>query len=193
MQREKEFKLLTIMQGTDLKVLCFEYIIHKLVLWYKELCPSEKSPVQNFTRLKAQKLLFFVASVKATENDSALLDVFDNFYAMQYGPVEIDVYSLMVLNGLTMYHFKERYTEKKNSDCSIFDDIPQETRNLLDDSIEELRKKNSKIVSLTASQLIDISHKWTSWNVAIACAEIFGKKRWKMSTENIAKDRKIYE
>ena len=181
------------MQGTDLKVLCFEYIIHKLVLWYKEICPLETAPVQTFTRLKTQKLLFFVASAKATENSNALLDVFDNFYAMQYGPVEIDIYSLMVLNGLSIYRFKERNTEIKNSDISLFSKIPKDKQILIDESIEELKKRNSKIVSLNASQLIDISHKWASWNAAITCAEIFGKKRWKMSTENIAKDRKIYE
>ena len=181
------------MQGTDLKVLCFEYIIHKLVLWYKEICPFENVPVQHFTRLKAQKLLFFVASAKATENSNALLDIFDNFYAMQYGPVEIDVYSQMVLNGMNIYRFKERNTEIKNDDISIFSKLPQDKRNLIDDSIIELRNRNSRMVSLSASQLIDISHKWTSWNVAITCAEIFGKKRWKMSIENIAKDRKIYE
>ncbi len=181
------------MQSTELKVLCFEYIIHKLVLWYKEICPSDEFPVRNFTRLKAQKLLFFVASVKATENSKALLDIFDNFYAMQYGPVEIDVYGQMVLDGMTMYRFKERNTEVINSDSAIFNAISQKTRNLLDDSIKELRKKNPKIVSLTASQLIGISHKWTCWNVAISCAEILGKKRWKMTTENIAKDGKIYE
>ena len=167
--------------------------MHKLVLWYKEICPSVDVPVQAFTRLKAQKLLFFVATSKATENDSSLLDVFDNFYAMQYGPVEIDIYSLMVLDGMTMYRFKERDTEIKNNDNSIFGSIPLNKRILIDESIEELKKRNSKIVALSASQLIDISHKWASWNAAIACAEMLGKKRWKMSTKNIAKDRKIYE
>lgn len=45
-----------------------------------------------FPKLTAMKLLFLAAAPKKDGGDD-LLDIFDNFYAMPYGPVESDVYN----------------------------------------------------------------------------------------------------
>lgn len=75
----------------DYKIFCFEYMLFQLMEWYRDLRPSQ-NPLNSFTRLKSLKLLFFVATVEASESNEGLLSIFDNFYAMGNGPVESDVY-----------------------------------------------------------------------------------------------------
>jgi len=66
------------------KILIFEYIIFKLAEWEKTIQPNITHPEFSFGKLKALKLLFFVASVNATRTEHKLLDIFNRFYAMTY-------------------------------------------------------------------------------------------------------------
>ena len=68
------------MTDLKLKILYFEYIIHLLLQWHKEIY-SNVNPIASFTRLKSLKLLFLVSSVNATQDNNGLLDIFDKFYA----------------------------------------------------------------------------------------------------------------
>ena len=65
-----------------------------------------------FPKLTAMKLLFLAAAPKEEGGDD-LLDIFDNFYAMPYGPIEIDVYNAIQGNKLPSYTVNYRHIERK--------------------------------------------------------------------------------
>lgn len=85
------------------KLIAFEYILNQLI--EKGVKGDSKVFQSSFTRLKALKLLFLVASIK-NQYGKDLLDVFDNFYALPNGPVESDVYNSITADTLHYYSFK---------------------------------------------------------------------------------------
>ena len=90
----------------DDKILLFEYLVYRLIEWYKDVVSDSHYINKHFSRLTALKLLFFVSTIKDTENGNKdLLDVFNKFYAMQYGPVEIDIYTAIVEGKTKLYTF----------------------------------------------------------------------------------------
>ena len=179
------------MEKERCKILCFEYIIYSLIKWHKELYPQQEH-VELFTRLKSLKLLFLVSAVEASASSEGLLDIFDKFYAMQHGPVESDIYNAMVTSTTCMYDFKERETGIKNGDIQVFSQIPKELKEKIDHSILSLKEKNASIVWYKSFDLVEITHKWESWRVAISIAKIFGKGSELMSTESIKNDLKYF-
>ncbi len=171
------------------KILCFEYILYQLINWYKELRPTDMS-LFSFTRLKALKLLFFVSAIRKDE-DRDLLDVFNNFHAMQHGPVESDIYNAMIEDKLLHYNFKSRFIEVGQVLEYDFQELG-ENCNRITNSINLLRERNEKIVTYTASQLVDLSHKWESWQIAIHMANIFDKGSEPMDCGLIRSNRQYY-
>ena len=173
------------------KVIKFEYILAKLIEWHSSMEPSKKADLSSFTRLKVLKLLFFVAAIKQ-DNGNDLLDIFDNFYAMQHGPVESDIYNSIV-DGLNFFSFKDR---DLSINCSIsedsFDELSEEEKRTISSSISSLRKANSEIVLYTAFQLVNLSHRWESWKTAIAIADILGKGSEKMSIKLIRENEQYF-
>lgn len=176
----------------NIKLICFEYIIYRLLDWYRELRPLDSSYV-SFTRLKILKLLFFVAAIRENKEMQDLLDIFNNFYAMQHGPVESDIYNAMVNSELKYYSFKSRSIEINgciNENC--FDTLDKTIRNRVDISINLLRRQNQDIVTYTASQLVNLSHKWDSWQLAMHMAEVLGKGSEPMDINTIQSNRQYY-
>lgn len=77
------------------KIQAFEYIIIQLLKWYNEgkaLDELDKIP-DDFDKLKVFMLLFYVVQSKVSPDDEGLLSIFDNFVAMPYGSIEMDVYN----------------------------------------------------------------------------------------------------
>lgn len=175
---------------TSIKIKCFEYFISKIISWHNEVTTS--TDISSFTKLKTQKLLFLCSSINATSEDKGLLNIFDQFYAMQLGPVESDIYDAMVSNRFETISFEERsmkiIPEKKIDQSQIKEFIPK-----IDSAISNLKDRNKDIVTYRASDLVDITHKWNSWKCAIAIASILGKRSEKMLIENICKDTKYFE
>ena len=178
-----------------MKTLYFEYIISLLIQWYEEECPGLKgSALSSFTRLKSLKLLFLISAIDATpkKEENGLLDIFDKFYAMQHGPVEGDVYDAMVKNTTQYYEFGGKNTTLKNIDTDFFAAINDDIKNRLEDAVLSLKKKNPKIVTYNPFALVDITHKWTSWQIAYKVAQLVGKGSEKMSSESIKDDNKYF-
>lgn len=71
------------------KIEAFDYMLHLFEEWRDN---HETIKGKPFPKLTAMKLLFLAAAPKKDGGDD-LLDIFDNFYAMPYGPVESDVYN----------------------------------------------------------------------------------------------------
>lgn len=176
------------------KTLLFEFLVYRLIEWYTDYVPNRQNKNQHFTRLTVLKLLFFVSTVKDTENNNSdLLDIFDNYCAMQYGPVEIDIYTAIVTNNTRLYQFGVHELVQTTSDFSIFDSLDQEYKSRVDRAISLLKAKNLKIISYPASLLIDISHKWDAWQDAMSIASMLGRRSENMSINSIRENRQFYE
>lgn len=89
------------------KILQFEYAIHKMMEWYRMVVANPEQTIYNhFTRLASLKLVFLMSATKDPLNGNRdLLSVFNNYCAMQYGPVEIDVYSAIVYKQTQYFNF----------------------------------------------------------------------------------------
>ena len=148
----------------DQKIPAFEYILYQLNNWYKEYFPENKC--NDISILKAMKLLFFVASINIPKNNNHLrdlLDIFNNFQAWTYGPVEADIYK----------HYRDfpnvkvdRYSLEISNEIDIRQwaiNNPDLTERI-NNSINALRAENEDIISYGAFTLVDISHYYSSWN-----------------------------
>lgn len=176
------------------KILLFEYLIYCLIEWYKDAVSHNKHLNKHFSRLTALKLLFFVSTIKDTENDNKdLLDIFDNFCAMQYGPVEIDIYTAIVDGKTQLYQFGVHELIVNSQDNAIFDSLNLQDKNRIDRAIMLLKNRNSKIISYPASILIDISHKWDAWQNAMSIASMLGRRCENMPINSIRANRQFYE
>lgn len=165
------------------KLLCFEYLLYQFIIWYNEYHPQDECPM-SFTRLKVLKLLFFVSSVRASEED--LLDLFDNFWAMQHGPVESDIYDAMVLDVFEYYSFKTRSVSyKKTFDVEKVEKEIGQLKIKLDAAVTRLKNANRLIVLSSAFDLVELSHKWSAWRLAMSVANLNGKGSSHMSIDDI--------
>lgn len=111
---------------------------------------------------------------------------------MQYGPVEIDVYSAIVNDTLSVYRLSNKSTEVKCSDYKIFEDLSEIARKSIDNAINILKSKNANIIRYNATQLVNITHKWQSWQNAMWLANISGNRQSPMSIDSIRKDMQYY-
>lgn len=174
------------------KISLFEYIIYRLIEWYKvSVADNQEKIDRHFSRLTTLKLLFFVSSIK-DENNNDLLDVFDKFYAMQYGPVEADVYTAIVHSETEKYILETRRLVERTATVDFYN-LDDSLINNVNNAIDLLKKKNPKIISYSASRLINISHKWDAWKNAMAVANILGKGSEPMSIADIRANQQIYE
>lgn len=167
-----------------IKIKAFDYMLQQFDQWRRDYFESQNIPVKPLSRLIVLKLLFLTAAPK-TNKGKDLLDIFDNFYALPYGPVESDIYNAIQENNLPSYHIKERSVEKKAQKSYKLQD-PLIIR--INNAINELKDINPFIISLSSFELVEITHKWDSWNRSIKFAEFMGRSSEKMSTESIRSD-----
>lgn len=177
------------MVNESYKRTAFEYLLDKLLIWYHEVEPYRGD--ESFTRVKVLKLLFFLSVIKHEDN-SDLLDVFDNFYAMQHGPVESDIYNYMTSGKLENFSFSEIYLTRKREYSSNEMELPNALMCKLDRAIAALRVANPKIISLAAFDLVEISHKWESWKHAMKLANLLGKYSYPISISQLRGEMQIF-
>lgn len=172
------------------KIEAFDYMLHLFEEWRDN---HETIKGKPFPKLTAMKLLFLAAAPKKDGGDD-LLDIFDNFYAMPYGPVESDVYNAMCEDKLPSFSVKYRSIEPregaepynaKRYNCKLYHRV----RN----AVNDLREKNEKLVLLNAFELVEITHRWSSWDRAMDFAEFMGQMSAKMSIDSIRDSSKIFD
>lgn len=175
-------------QGLITKKMLFEFLVCELDNWRIN---QGISRTDLLTKLRLQKILFFVASVKATSKHHPLLDIFNNFYALPYGPVEIDIYEYMNNNEF-------QYLSFNSNDCLIgqekkdFSSLNIDYRNEIIKSIEELRKLGANYINQPVFELVDITHKWSAWQIAMDFAKIMGMKKARMTTNDIISSSRYF-
>lgn len=172
------------------KIEAFDYMLHLFEEWRDNYETIKGKP---FPKLTAMKLLFLAAAPKEEGGDD-LLDIFDNFYAMPYGPVEIDVYNAIQEDKLPSFSVKYRSIEPREGaepyNAKRYNDkFYHRVRNALND----LKEKNEKLVLLNAFELVEITHRWSSWNRAMDFAEFMKQLSAKMSIDSIRDSSKIFD
>lgn len=178
-----ESKLLEIGEKEEF----FEYFLSLLFDWNSRI--GNKNPL---TKLRLQKMLFLASTVNASKEHHPLLVIFDRFYALPYGPVEMDIYEAMQLNNFRYYRFE-------NNDC-----IPKEMRkdfSGLDDNIKKeidlaissLRSKKINYLTMPVFDLVNITHNWTVWQHSMYFARLLSSRKERMSTDAIlASENKFF-
>lgn len=182
----------------ETKILLFEYTIFKLIEWLRAVAPR-MDVATHFSRLASLKFLFLVSAIKAptySEDTGAsgwtdLLDVFGNYLAMQYGPVEMEIYTAMATKQTKNYFFGNRVLSGTATENS-FDTLPIDLKNRVDHSICTMRNVNPDIITYDPFRLVEITHKWEAWQLAISTAEWFGRRSEPMSVESIRNSQQYY-
>lgn len=161
----------------------FEYIVYRLDEWKKGI-GSENVPV--FTKLRLQKVLFLICAWKTSIENPKLLKVFNHFYALPYGPVEMDVYEAMKQTSAFQHiHFEGNSCLYDTLDSSMFKDLPTEVKNNVDNAVDCFISDNRKYLTMPIFDLVDITHKWTAWRISMEVAKFLGDKKEEMSMMDI--------
>lgn len=164
--------------NTELKIQYFDYFVTSLIKNCYNISNTDntsdiiaKSIVKSgLSKLKLMKLLFFVTTVEA-EKWFLLDNVFDNFYAMPYGPVESDVYNN--LSSLRNYTISgNNLYVKKGAEFTYR--LDQTIKGTIDSSIDKLKLINPAIFTMGAFELVELSHKADSWRIIFSQAQSIG-------------------
>jgi len=174
----------------ETKKIAFGYMITLFLDWYKEENKTEniQDCYSAFSKLSLLKLLFLGAAIK-TEGDADLLDVFDNFSALPYGPVESDVYNGIIDDSIPHYTIGDRLIQIKDNNAI---DIEEQLKSRINNSINTLKRVNPQLINADAFQLVEITHKWKSWSDAYSFAEFLGQRGYAMKIEEIKNDPNRY-
>ncbi|MPM15352.1 hypothetical protein SDC9_61721 [bioreactor metagenome] len=115
-----------------------------------------KFPIENdFGKVKVFKLLFFTVAATSSPNEMGLLDVFDKFYAMPYGPVESDIMNALDNELVNEIQFSRDSITCDLSDANEFDSISK--------AVGDLLVINPGLLHYKPFDLVEISHKWNCW------------------------------
>jgi hypothetical protein len=178
------------------KLLAFEYVLFKLVDWYRiknSLSNFEDfNNNNNLNKLKVIKLHFFLVAINSEKN--TLLDVFNKFYAMPYGHVEGEIYNS--LSRMSLFEVDNKKLLIKNTDnlsINDFSALEEIYINDVNESIEELKVKNPNIINYNALDLVELSHTWFSWKSMYSYAQSNHRRSELIPQQLIKEENKNYE
>lgn len=162
----------------------FEYFCHKLLSRYDELGLSNIYKY-DFWRLGVMKMLFFsVISINNESWTNDLIDknIFDNFWALPNGPVESDFYN-WINDPFEELDFESRLIKYKTI-TNI--QIPQDDIKVcIENAVNSIPR--SLFIKKTF-ELVDISHRYSSWKEAYISALQSGKRAWKMELSKVKQE-----
>lgn len=170
------------------KIPYVDFLIRSLLKWHNEFCNKENN---DLSTLKVLKLVFFVTAVdtRIDSQDSLLDTVFDNFYAMPYGHVESDVYSIIKEGLITGIIVNNKKTTISGSDYYNLDSIITEK---IESSINKLKDLNPHLIGLTSFDLVELSHSWYSWQYFYCLAQKQGLNSLAIENSVIKEEDKIF-
>lgn len=132
-------------------------------------------------KLKILMLLFFTTAISVESDDKGLLSVFNNYYAMKYGPIESDIYKMLNNNDFNEYlNFQDGFFKLNKKALNLNPSIHYEKIN---SAIDNLNKENSDIFYYSAMQLVELSHTWSSWKICFGFAKRNNKQSIRILNE----------
>lgn len=167
----------------------FEYIVNKISSWNEEAIGSK---TDGLNKLKIIKLHFFICAVTGNKEKNDLLNVFDEFYALPFGHVESDIYNFINRDELRYFSLSKRGFGFKEEVYTPQADLSPIDINLTDEAIEKLKELNPDIIKYSAFDLVELSHKWSSWISIFNYAKSLGKLSEKIPLEIIRDEQKIF-
>ncbi|OUN68517.1 type II toxin-antitoxin system antitoxin SocA domain-containing protein [Barnesiella sp. An55] len=176
--------MIGIVEKTQKKIKAFDYMLQLFEEWRDDHKTIKGKPLSKLTALK---LLFLTAAPKKDKGDD-LLDIFDNFYAMPYGPVESDVYNVIQANTLPSYVSEYKIIKRREGGEDNSSEYAGSEFENIRNAVNALRAENEKLIELNAFDLVAITHRWDSWNRAMDFAEFMGQLSAKMPKDSIRKD-----
>lgn len=180
------------------KELAFKYFLMKMFEWYKQ--KGGKPEENDFSALKVLKLLFFVCATETQfphSDEKDLLDLFNDYYAMPYGPVEDEVYrefktSEAPFNGLFKKKDGQPVFEYAILENETNEGLESEWKKYIDTSVKTLISKNSELVMQGAFDLVTITHYWSCWKTNYKIALQQKRRKIKISSNQIRGDKKYF-
>ncbi len=176
------------------KIRYFDYFISRVIYTMFDNGQSVLNEVVmenvdkcRLNKLKLLKLLFFV-SAKNVSGEYLLDDIFDNFYAMPYGPVESDVYNH--INETPNYLIGTSDIALRTGKLLCLD-LDRDICARIDNSVIAVNEINPKLFRMDTFDLVELSHKSDSWRIAFAEAQRQGKFSIQMPKE-VIKSTTVY-
>lgn len=172
------------------KINIFEYIVYRLDGW-KSKIDSKQIPV--FTKLRLQKILFLICTWNVSKKEPKLLKVFNRFYALPYGPVEMDIYEAMKKNyAFTHLRFEGNECVYDSMNDSMFEGLSKDAKGYVDEAVECFISGKRDYLTMPVFDLVDITHKWSVWQFSMEYAKLQGRNKESMSNESIINSTKYY-
>jgi uncharacterized phage-associated protein len=176
------------MSTLNLKTLVFEYFISEIL----RQSDSNSLFENDLSILKTQKLLFLLVVAEIDGGSSFLIDnVFNNFIAMPFGPVEVDVYYFCKKEKLNSLVINDKYTRPKNGGDVAF--LPFKYKGYADNAVQQLLKRNPKIFTLKSITLVEITQMYNCWKKSYAKARENQSFREPINVEAIKEDFKYFK
>ena len=185
-----------IFMDINLKITYFDYFVSCLmahnapseVTKFEDRVRTQFAKGRSISKLKAFKLLFFTVAIDNKE--WTLLDeVFDNFYALPYGPVESDIYDN--LDMLQNYQLQGNNLTLKTTVDFSYSNCESHYKTLIKSSVDKLGESYPQLLSMSAIELVELSHKSDCWQIAISQATAIGSSSRKMNS-SLIKQSRIY-
>lgn len=175
------------------KILVFEYLVYRLDKWKKDIEKTGKI-VPSFTKLRLQKILFLVCAWNTSDTDMRLLNTFNNFYALPYGPVEMDIYEAMKKSNSFQYiKFQRNECVYDKLDESMFNDIQANERRWVDEAVEKFETNQRKYLTMPVFDLVELTHKWSVWQIAMQYAKLLEHNKARITSSDIIESKKSYD
>ncbi|WP_053003822.1 hypothetical protein [Sphingobacterium sp. Ag1] len=172
---------------TDVKVLLTKFMLLEFSKWFSEFKPIESN---DLSILKALKLIFFACSITSSKDNSLLKNGF-NFVAMPLGHVETDIYDA--------YKGKQfggviDVTGVSNIDLlhTDFGSLSDALKAAAISAILALKAENKKLILESPSNLVELSHKYSSWINNFRKAKNIGQLSWPIPSNEIIDEEKYY-
>lgn len=158
------------------KLKAFEYFVFKLTEWYKEAYECGNLEGNDLSKLKIFKLHFFTTAITASPTENGLLGVFDEFYALPFGPVESDVYSN--LDDLEYFRITNSTLVLKQ-ELNVDDICSTEFKEQIDTAVTKIQSAYFNLIKASAFDLVELSHKWSCWSIVFD----FAKRKQSLSAK----------
>lgn len=174
------------------KNLIFEYLVFRLNEWKLKL-ENENVKVPAFTKLRLQKILFLVCSWQVTNTNMKLLSVFDNFYALPYGPVEMDIYEAMKNDSFQHICFEGNICICDSLMSTMFAGVSNEHKLYVDETIKHFMDNHFKYLAMPVFDLVELTHRWSVWQIAMQYAKLLGHNKARITASDIIESKKSYD
>jgi uncharacterized phage-associated protein len=193
---------------TTTKIQAFEYFVYLLIKWYlgvtlnAPLKPEDVdtfNKVNDFSKLKLLKLLFLACA--ESEDRKEAYGIFNNFVAMEFGPVELDIYEFLKIGkeqtDTDLFKVDRKKVTVSKNILKFNNDVDLET--LCENSyygitnclVKNICQKDISLISKKAWDLVELSHQYKSWMTGYDYAMMFKKLSFKMNKTMLLSDESI--